>query len=172
MNSQRGITLVELLVVVAMGSLILGITAAYTVPWFAKESMRSSTHEVETYMQLARIEAVSRNQPCRFLLDTANREIAVFDMMGTANPADDVELYRRDLPDTVSFANPQGGAAVTLFSLGSDKYHTVFDGDGTVLAGSGVVCLFGGERYQRVSVFDAGGLAVTRWNGNQWQMGS
>ena len=165
-------TLVELLVVVALGAIMLAVSAAYTVPWFAREAARSSAHEVETYLQLARIEAVSRNQACRFVLDQSGRNIRVLDTMGTSVTTDDEVLYERDLPNTVAFANPEGGSAVTLFDLGSQVYHAIFAGDGTVQTGAGTVNLFGGERYTRVTVFDAGGMRTTHWNGSGWETGS
>jgi hypothetical protein len=125
-------------------------------------------------MQLARIEAVSRNQECRFVVDTANGTLQVLDANGTpANRLDDLLLYESELPEAVSFARPDSGSAVSLSQIASStKYQTRFNADGTVLAGSGDVVLFGGERYGKISIFVAGGVQVRRWDGSAWASGT
>lgn len=173
MCRQRGMTLIEMMIVVAFASLILVAVAAYTVPWLAREGMRSAVYDVQTFMQLARIEAVSRNHACRFVINTDNGRVRVFDTNGTNPTGDDVMLYERTLPSSVSFARPDAGAPVTLSQIGaSDEYQTVFTSDGIVALGPGEVVLLGGQRYGRVSVFGAGGIQVERWNGSTWHVGS
>jgi hypothetical protein len=153
--------------------LVLVTTAAYSVPWIAREKMRSAIYDVQTYMQLARIEAVSRNQDCRMVVDTGSHKLWVLDSAGTSTLVDDIPLYERELPESVSFARPGGGAAVTLAQIGGgDSYQTVFKSDGTVDAGVGDVVIFGGEQYGRISVFGAGSTQVEKWNNGSWHVGS
>ena len=159
MHSERGMTLIETLLVVSLASLVLIATAAYSVPWIAREKMRSAIYDVQTYMQLARIEAVSRNQNCRMVVDTGSHKLWVLDTAGTSTLVDDIPLYERELPESVSFARPGGGAAVTLAQIGGgDSYQTVV--------------IFGGEHYGRISVFAAGGTQVEKWNNGGWHVGS
>lgn len=173
MHSQRGMTLIELLMVVAMATLLLVAAAAYSVPWMAKEAMRSAVYDVQTYFQLARIEAVSRNQETRFVVDTANGQLIVFDTNGTAGTGDDTELYRTSLASSVTFARPDAGVAVTLTQIGaSDSYQVRFTSDGTVAAGAGDICLFGGQQFGRISIFAAGGTQVASWKNGAWYVGS
>ena len=54
MNGQRGVTLIELLIVLAVASLALLAVGTYAVPWIAREGLRSAVYDVQTYMQLAR----------------------------------------------------------------------------------------------------------------------
>ena len=49
----------------------------------ARETMRSAVHDTGSFLQLAKMEAVSRNRPCRFAVDTAAGTLAVWDMVGT-----------------------------------------------------------------------------------------
>lgn len=174
MMNQKGMTLTELLIVLAVASLVLVATAAYSLPWMERETMRSAVYDVQTYVQLARIEAVTRNRPCRFAVNPTTGVIAVLDTMGTpGNIADDEILYRTTMPSGVAFARPTTGDAVTLQQVGgTDWYGTQFSSDGLVDAGTGQVHLYGGERYGRVSVYLAGGVQVERWNGSSWEAGS
>lgn len=69
-GSMRGISLVEVLVVIA----ILGILSTLTVPafvdWLNRSKMRNTFDGLHQGIQLARIEALSRNAKVRFILNT------------------------------------------------------------------------------------------------------
>jgi len=172
-KAEAGMTLIELVIVVAVAALLMVAVTAYSVPWLQKEAMRSATFDVQTHMQLARIEAVSRNRPCRFVVDTGQAKMEVYDGNGTPlTTVDDILLHDADLPSNVTFTDPLSGSAVTLESLGSGVYQTVFASDGVVTSGSGAVKLHGGESYSQVSVFAAGGVQVAKWSGSAWYAGS
>jgi prepilin-type N-terminal cleavage/methylation domain-containing protein len=171
-RQAAGFTLVELLVVVAIATLVVGVTVSYAVPILARETLRSSTYDVQTYLQLARVEAVSRNRACRLLIDVATKELRVLDSRGTASASDDETLYRTTLPVAVGFAHPAMAQAVTLAALGPSSYQAVFEADGVVSAGSGAIVLFGGDEFRRVSVHGAGGIEIERWTGSGWAAGS
>jgi Tfp pilus assembly protein FimT len=165
------LTLIELMLVLALAALIVASTVAYSIPWIARESMRSAVYDVQTAVQTAKIEAVSRNRQARFVIDTGTRIAQVFDTMGTGSTSDDVLLHDTQLTTSVSFARPDAGGAVTLASIGGNAYQTVFDSDGTISSGTGVVCLFGGDRFGRIELFAAGGMNTERWNGSAWESG-
>jgi len=170
MMNQKGMTLIELVIVVALASVTLVATATYTLPWIARERARSAVYDVQSYLQLTRIEAVSRNHQCRFVLDTSTRSLQVFDGNGTTGTkADDVLLYGTTLPSDIQFARPDVGSPVTLAQVGTSAvYETVFTSDGIVSQGTGEVSLYGGQEYNRVMVFGAGGVSVDRWAGSGW----
>ncbi|MDX1388459.1 MAG: GspH/FimT family pseudopilin [Acidobacteriota bacterium] len=172
-RGERGITMIELLVVVTLGLLIVTATAATALPWIARERMRSAIYDVQTFVQIARVEAVSRDQDCRFVIDTDARDLWVMDSVGTSTRTDDVVLHSRKLPDWIEIDRPDAGAAVTMQQIGTtDSYEVVFTSDGIASSGAGEVCLFGGERYGRLTVFGAGGVLVERWDGSSWNEGS
>lgn len=172
MNKQRGITLTELLIVVSVVSLSMLAVGTYTVPWVAREGLRSAVYDVQTYMQLARIEAISRNRECRFVVDTTGNRVAVLDTAGTAAVGDDILLYSADLPETVSFARPDFGAAVTINHVAGSIYQVRFGSDGIVSVGTGEIVMLGGSKYEKVQIFGAGGIQIQRWNGTGWAIGS
>jgi len=169
MKNQKGMTLFELMLVISVASAAVVATATYTLPWLARERSRSAVYDVQSYLQLTRIEAVSRNRNCRFVLNTSTRTVQVFDGNGTSSTSDDTLLYEASLPSQVQFARPDSGTPVTLSQIGSsDRYQTEFTSDGIVSQGTGEVAVFAGNEYNRVNVFGAGGVTVDRWSGSGW----
>ena len=168
---QTGMTLIEVVAVVALMSLVLSLAALVALPTLSREPMRGASYDVYTYLQLARTEAVSRNVPCRFVIDTGLGQMEVIDTRGTASVVDDEVLHRADFRDTVSFARPDSGSAVTLASLSTTTYFATFAADGTVTAGAGQIHLLGGDEYRRIELLGAGGVDIFRWNGSAWNPG-
>lgn len=171
MRRDAGFTLPELLMMLALAALVLAATAAYSVPWLARESMRSAVYDVQRALQTTRIQAVSRNHECRFVINTANRLVRVVDTMGTASIADDQILEETRLPETISFARPDLGLPVTMTSLGGAWFGARFNSEGTVDQGWGEIVMFGGDRFGKVSLFAAGGVQAERWGGSSWVTG-
>ena len=164
--------MVELVVVLGLALLMLTVAGAYSIPALARERMRSAAFDVHICMQLARVQAVGRNHACRCVVDTDARTLTVLDTMGTATSVDDVELHGMVFSQSIMFARPTAGPAITLDQIGAtNAYQAVYASDGSVESGVGDVHLLGGDRYGRVSVFAAGGTHVTRWNGTEWVNG-
>ena len=172
MPSERGITLIELVIVVAIAGIFLVAVASYSVPMMAKETMRSAVYDVQTYMQLARMEAVGRNHDCWFVVNASTHELFVIDTLGTSTTTDDEVLYETTIPSSVVFAQPVSGTPITLALVTGKTFRTEFTSKGVVSSGAGDVYMMGGDRYGRVSVFAAGGIQVSRWDGNSWVTGS
>ncbi len=165
-------TLPELTVGLLIAAVALLVGTLVAVPWLARESARSALHDTATMLQLARVEALSRNHACAFLVDLDAREISVVDTNGTVTDTDDVVLQARRLPTTVSVARPDGGSAITFESVGGSLYRVQFDADGHVTSGTGELVLYGGEHYGRVIIYSAGGVRHQRWNGSSWIAGA
>ena len=70
--NQRGVTLIELIIVMV----IIAIGAALTAPniggWLPNYRLRSATRNVASILRLAQIKAVSSNTPYRVAFDTVN----------------------------------------------------------------------------------------------------
>ena len=173
MSSESGLTLVELVVVVAIVSLIVTMTLVSAIPIIARETMHGAMADVRAFMQLTKIEAVSRNHDCGFVVDSSARTLGVWDSMGTSSTSDDELLHDGAIGESVTFARPDSGATVTLSQIGSTtSYETIFSADGAVSSGTGSVHLFGGEAFGRVSVLAAGGLETALWKASAWVAGS
>ena len=164
-------TLVELVVVLGLALALAAMTVAYSLPWMVKEGVRSAAFDVNGMLQLAKVEAVSRNRPSRFVVDTVRGELQVWDGLGSDPTSDDVLLHDRTLPSHVLFARPDTGSAVTLDAVDAVSYEAIFRSDGMLDSSPGVVCLNSGDSFGSVSVYGAGGTEVFRWNGTGWASG-
>lgn len=167
--SQQGLTTLELMAVTALLVAILTAVTAYSVPAIARATVRSAVYDIQSFVQLTRIEAIKRNHACRLVIDAVNGELRVWDTMGTPNINDDEQLHVLHFPGTVAFAEPGGGSPVSLEPLGSGLFQTRFESNGSVIAGVGSVSLAGGDRFQRISVLGAGGVLVEHWTGSSWE---
>lgn len=169
MRRQQGMSLTELVVVVAVMSAALVATISFSMPWMARESLRIALHDSTAGLQLAKTEAATRNQPARLVVDTSLGSVEVWDTKGTGDTSDDSLLHERRLPGTVVFARPDAGSAVTMDPFeGSYRFQTTLAADGTVTSGTGDVFLYGGGRFGRVSIHAAGGSEVRYWDGSRW----
>ena len=81
-------------------------------------------------------------------------------------------LHETTLPDSISFAHPTAGAPVSLTAVNPSLFRCTFDSDGAVSAGQGEVVLYGGQVYERASVYLAGGVEVDHWDDSGWKAGS
>lgn len=165
---ERGFTLPETLVMLAVFALLLGMSITYTIGWLGRAESRGAIYTMQTLFQRARMEAVARNRACRFTVDTATRQARIYDLVDVANTADDILVSDTTLSSKVSFARPDSGSAVTLASISGTTYGATFGSDGAVSAGVGMVALLGGDGYFRVNLYGAGGASIERWNGTAW----
>jgi hypothetical protein len=134
--------------------------------------MRSGVYTIQTYLHVAQSEAATRNRSCRFLVDTATRQLRVIDLNDPTNLADDIVVASTTLSPVLTFEDPSGGLAVTLELQSGSLYGTTFAADGSVSAGLGAVSVRGGDRFGRVTVLGAGGTKAERWDGSAWSSGS
>ena len=171
-RTENGASLIEILVVLALAGLLLAAATMTTVAWIGREAARSEVYSLQTNMQVARMEAVSRHRTCRFSVDTATRRMLVVDLNDPADTTDDITLADVTLSSKISFARPDGSTPVTLSLVTGTQYGATFGADGAVTAGAGVVSVFGGGRYEQLTLFGAGGLRLNRWNGSAWVIGS
>lgn len=168
MNRETGMTLIELLITMALIATIVGAAAAFSVPWFARESAKSAAHELVSALQLTRMEAVKRNVACLMTVETDLRRLRIWDSAGTASTIDDILISTVQLPDGVAFARPDPGDPVTFAAIDSTTFALTFAADGSVSDGLGEVVLYGGGAYRRLYVYVAGGVEVQLWDGQAW----
>jgi Tfp pilus assembly protein FimT len=155
-------------VVVSVGAVILALAAMATVPWLARESMRGAVRQAGSLLQVARTEAVKRNLDCRFVVDLPARTMSVVDTNGTASPSDDRTIRLSHLPSVVSIARPDSGSAITFHEEPGSVFQVDFDPDGFVSNGAGEMVLYGGQQFEKIVVYSAGGIRFERWSGSTW----
>ena len=123
MRNERGMSLAEVTIVMVLVAIITTAVATYSIPWLGREEMRGAVYTIQEYLQLARVQAVSRNRDCRFLIDSGSRRVSVVDLNDPSTASDDISLYSATLSSRVTFVRPDTGSAVTL----ATGQNTVFD---------------------------------------------
>ena len=73
MRQEDGYSLVKAVVVMVLAGLPITAGVVYALPWFGREDMRGAVYDVQTYLQLTKVQAVTRNRSCQFRLDAGNR---------------------------------------------------------------------------------------------------
>lgn len=127
MYSQRGFSLIELMVVVT----ILVILLAFGIPSFKtmmqNSQIRNAAEAIENGLNLARTEAIHRNTITQFLLGTGSLWQVCAD---TATPCLNIIQAR-----TAAEGSPNAAVAATFSTLSFNGYGRV----GTALAGASAV---------------------------------
>jgi len=171
-HGERGITFPEILIVVFLMFVLAIVAVNGSLSWLNAEEVRSAVYQTQTLLQLARVESVTRNRECAFVINTATGRIQVRDLGGTVSPADDITLADVGISSKVSFASPDGNPPMTLTDLTAGRWGAVFASDGSVSSGAGVITMRGKERYNRIALYAAGGSRVERWDSSAWRAGS
>jgi len=169
---ERGFSLVELVIVMVLAGLLVTAGIVFALPWVGREEVRGAAYQVQSHLQLARVHAITRNRACRFVLDAQSGLIQVVDLNDPADGTDDTLVASATLPRTVSFADPSGATPITLAALAGTNYQATYTSDGRVSEGAGTITLNGGGRYERVTLFGAGGLRAEIWDGAAWRAGT
>ncbi|HEU4402962.1 MAG TPA: GspH/FimT family pseudopilin [Candidatus Polarisedimenticolia bacterium] len=172
MRHEQGMSLAEISIVLALAAIVITVAVTYALPWIGREEMRGAVYQVQTHLQLARIQAVTRNRSCRFVIDGASGRVQVFDLVDPASATDDIQLADLTLPSTVAFSRPDSGSAITLTAGSGTQYLATFAADGSVSDAAGEIVLKGGDRYDKVTLYGAGGIRVEHWDGSAWTVGS
>ncbi len=171
-RGERGGTIIEAMAVLALSGALMAITASYSISWIGREELRQSAGEVRTQLQATRAHAINRNRACRFQLNTTLRRIQIYDLVDPSNNADDILLTTATLPDSTAFTRPDTGSAVTLPVLSGTTYQATFESNGSISSSPGLVCMGGGTKYNRVTLYAAGGVKMERWMNATWTNGS
>ncbi len=93
MLKQRGITIVEVLVAIAIVGLLMALAAPSATNWIQNNQLRSAADSIMNGIQIARIEALKRNTRVSFqLTDPASTawQVCIYDVAADACTADPV----------------------------------------------------------------------------------
>ncbi len=169
--NNRGFTLIEMLVVIALVAILAGISTPAYLNWMENARFREAARNVSSMLRDARARAVTTNLQHR----------VAFDLDGQR-----YDLERQDAPASATWETALWGATtVPAISLRSGANCENTTGDTLIIfnpngssamggsAGSLWVCISerDGTRRFRVGVTSTttGRVAIQRWNGAAWQ---
>lgn len=120
----RGFTFIELLVALAIGTLLVVLSVPSFNEFLRNSEIRSTTESVVNGLRLARTEAVSRNLPVTFTLVSGGPGWTV-DQINAPCPATNIQAYSKR----------EGGTNTALGGVSpADAVSVTFDGTGRIIA--------------------------------------
>ncbi|MFP5286735.1 MAG: GspH/FimT family pseudopilin, partial [Thermoanaerobaculia bacterium] len=136
---ERGFTLVEMLVVIAIMSIAVLLAAPYLTQQIQRSKLIGVAQQAAGLMRLARMDAIKTSRCAMVLIDPVRGQMEVLsDRDGNCRPsAPDERLSEVILPNGVSFASPCGTDAASVRGLTTRAglpSVAVFQNDGSALA--------------------------------------
>lgn len=113
-SKQRGVTLIELMIGIAIMAILLAVGLPGFKVWMLNTQIRTATESIQNGLQLARAEAVRRNEQVNFILGTGT-SWAVSTVAGTAiqsRPSSEGSV------NVTVTATPAGATTATFNALG------------------------------------------------------
>lgn len=107
---QRGLSLVEMVIALAILALLIALGMPSFQTWLLNTQIRNSAEAMSAGLQQARAEAVKRNQPVQFTLVSTNNP-SVLDNSCAASAAGTSWVVSRDVPDGKCAAAVSDGVA-------------------------------------------------------------
>lgn len=130
---QRGVTLVEMLVALAIAALLVTLAIPGYTTWIADSQIRSAAESLGSGLRYAKAQAVLRNEPVRLVLDpttgTGGWQVQL-DSDGTVLQSG---LFAESAARAQFTVTPGGATTATYTALGQLTYPTNTDGSAAML---------------------------------------
>jgi len=161
-NNKRGISTMELAVVLALIAIMATMTIPYLGSWLKHYRVVGAARQITSTLQEARIKAVSNNREWRVKFDQSNgtfwlEQGDLVSGSGTWTQLGGVLA----LPRGVIFTDSAGSNATGQFSI-------QFNPSGTAANNSVYIKGEGGERFRATTLQITGRVRIYVWNGSSW----
>lgn len=109
LRKQRGFSLIEMMVVLAIIALVVGMSLPYFGRFTGGTALRASTRQISSLIYTARSLAITQRKPYAIIFDVQEGDVRVRD-------AGSLELAEKQyhLPATVSLEHPEGADPVSF----------------------------------------------------------
>jgi type IV fimbrial biogenesis protein FimT len=85
-QTQRGVSMIEMVIVMAIFAILFGLAAPSFQAWTTNVQIRTTTESIQNGLQLARAEAIRRNTSVMFWLTSGTNPLTGDWLVGCANP--------------------------------------------------------------------------------------
>lgn len=154
MRNKKGFSLFELMIVIAIIAILSAITVPNLIGWYRNQGLRNAVVELQSNLQLAKMNAVKQNQSCSININTGAGSYNIPDIGKTVSLA--------SYSGGVVFGSPPGqGTTAGLLTFNSRGFCSPF--------GSIYLTNRDNSAYYRTQVIISGGVVTSKWNGSNWE---
>lgn len=162
LTDNRGFTLVELVVTLAIFGIMLAIALPSFLSYLPTMRLKGAARDISSTLQSARMEAVSRNTNCNVSFDINNKSYTVSCTDITTTLSTDISFgWGTDVNKDI------GGDSLPSDGIALNNDTCYFASRGTVSAGSIYIKNTKNESYA-VVISSGGRVDIRRWDGTTW----
>ncbi len=182
-STQNGLSLIELLMVLAIMGILMGIGGLGLIKNLPEYRLKSAAREMMSSMQKAKIEAIKKNIKCRIVFDINQEKYYICTDKGSdgswSSIGDNTIIYTVDLSQDnngIGFGYGSADFDATVnngdFSSESDSVSYTYNGvtfnaRGTCSCGYVYLDNQKNNTYA-IGTLNTGGIVLKKWNGSQW----
>jgi prepilin-type N-terminal cleavage/methylation domain-containing protein len=157
-SSQHGFTIIDLVITLAVMSILAGIATPGIHRWMSSYRLKSASTDLFSNMQTAKMGSVKENKSWSIEFTESGYQI----LDGEDNEFKSVD-FNKDYSGKIIYKKPTAGDVV-------DTDPLIFNPNGTTSVGWVYISNQENTSYYRVGLqFASGGVRVERWNGSEWK---
>lgn len=179
MKKNLGFTLMEVLIVVAILTILMTISIPNFIAWKDNTRLKRAANDIYNALQRAKMGAIKENRNWSVSFDTAKGRYSIIDWVnGTFGDADDITVETFDLASYGSGIAYGHGAATK--TIAGDTDNVSFSDNRVTFLGNGMFDSSDPDKYAYISNVRnsaygiglrsiAGAVTMKKWDGTGWK---